>query len=343
VFKDDDGQVVHQLAGDLTGPQVTGRIDADRRRGHMQHHSAQHILSAAIYSLYRLNTLSAKISVDTPATIDIPDTNFNKTDLVRIERLANEIVFDNRLIKTYFITDDEVGGVPFRRPPKVSGNIRVVEVVGFDFSACGGTHCPAAGMIGTVKIVKTERQNQKLRIYFAAGLQALTYFQQYYAVAVEIANELSSGLEELPQLVRQQTKQLKQLQKELKQQQAALFSLEVEQLAARARRVGPITLVTTLYEGRPASELRELGKLLQQRSGYVALLAVVNQDKLALVVSCAGNTGLNARELLVRHLAMVEGRGGGDAKLAQGGGAITGEQATIIFEQTSQFITELLN
>ena len=104
VFKDDNDQVVHRVAGDLIGPQITGQIDAVRRRGHMQHHSAQHILSAAVFSMLRLNTMSAKISADTPSTIDVPDAGLSWNDLTRVERLANRVVFDNRPIKTYFIS-----------------------------------------------------------------------------------------------------------------------------------------------------------------------------------------------------------------------------------------------
>jgi alanyl-tRNA synthetase len=341
VFKDKAGHIVHRLRGDLHTTTVTGGINMARRQGHMQHHSAQHILSAAFFETVGLNTLSAKISADTPSTIDIPNTGLlSDNEIAQAEQLANSIIFEDRPIKTYFIKEADAQTIPFRRPPKVSGQIRVVEVSGLDYSACGGTHCPTAGMIGCIKVVKTERQNQKLRIYFVAGSQALGHFQRTHHTITQIGNILSAGPQELAVLVEQQAVTVKRLQKEIRSYRQMLLPLEAEQLLKQAVPAGSVHLITAMFHGRPAEEIRELGILLKKNLNTVAFLASnLNNTKLSLVVTCSDELPLNATHLLRQQLAVIDGRGGGDANIAQGGGPIVSKQAETFFNNTVHLVT----
>ncbi len=328
VFRAEDGRVVHRVAGDISGPVVMARIDGERRLGHMQHHSAQHIVSGGLEQLFGLETLSARISAASPSTVDVADVPLDGSQLAQVERLVNQLVFENRPIKTYFITADRWDAVPLRRPPKVSGQIRVVEVERFDYSACGGTHCLSTGMIGLIKIVKTERKNQKLRLHFVAGQQALTTFQHEHELIAALGQQLNTRPEEALRLVNRQAEQLAAAQQELKRLQANLLSFEAAQLSAQAEPVGPVRLATRLYPDRSLNDLRELARLLPGPDNLVALLAGHADQKLSLVISCAAGTGLNARELLGQALALIGGKGSGDARLAQGGGSATSEQVS---------------
>ena len=340
VFKDATGSVVHRVDRDITGSKVPAKIDYDRRLGNMQHHSAQHILSRSLEKLLELDTLSAKISADTPSTIDVQMTDVRQADLERVERFANGIIFENRPIKSYFITDDQIQTVPFRRPPKVKGKIRVVEVDSFDYSACGGTHCLYTGMVGLIKIVKTEHKNKKLRIYFVAGNQALRYFQNYYTIITEISRNLSTSPEEVTHIVNWQIEQLQLAQQEMKNLSVKMLSLEAQQLIIQAKKFDPYRLILATYIDRPLSELRELGKLLQKEADVIAVLAGYDGQKLSLVVSCTENVGVSARELLTQHLAQIDGKGGGDDKIAQGGGLAIEQQIETFFNNTQDYIVE---
>jgi alanyl-tRNA synthetase len=337
VFRAEDGTVVHRVVGDISGPLVTAQIDRDRRLGHMQHHSAQHIVSRALEHLLELETLSARISADSPSTVDVSDVELSSADLTQVERLANQLVFENRPIKTYFITEAQLETVPLRRPPKVSGQIRVVEVEAFDYSACGGTHCPYTGMIGLIKIVKTERKNKKLRLHFVAGQQALTYFRHYQEVVTHLCQQLNTRPEEVVSLVNRQVAQLAAAERELRSLRVELLPVEARQLNAQAASIGAVRLVTKLYPSRSMSELRELAKQLPTQDNLVAVLGGYEGQKLTLVVSCAAGTGISAHELLAHLLAQIHGQGSGDARLAQGGGNATPEQVEQLLAETTAF------
>jgi alanyl-tRNA synthetase len=338
VFKGEDGRVVHRLDRDIAETTAAATIDWERRLGHMQHHSAQHILSRTLEETLGLDTLSARISAETPSTVDVPAAELSVAEVERVERFTNRIVFECRPIKSYVINDDQIETVPFRRPPKVSGQIRVVEVEAFDYSACGGTHCPNTGMVGLIKILRLENRNQRLRIHFAAGERALDYFQQYQEVVTELGRHFSTRPEEIVALAQAQAEQLRAAQRELRGIKAEILTLEAQTLAAKAEPYGGYRLVLATFKDRPLDQLRELAKMLREQAGFIVMLAGYDGHKLSLLVGCADDVEVSARALLNEHLSPIGGGGGGDARLAQGGGKATEAQVEGLFDKTREII-----
>jgi alanyl-tRNA synthetase len=304
----------------------------------MQHHTAQHILSASFLEVADIDSLSANINGDNPSTIDLEVGEVSPDILRRAEAFANSVFFENRAVKTYNVTQEEIARLPVRKPPKVSGLIRVVEVDGFDYTPCGGTHCPNTGMVGLLKIVKSERVNQKLRVHFVAGYQALDYFNAYQDVAQRTAALLETGLDGIPTVLEHKLEQLKAAQSELETLHAGLLAAEADQLAASAQTVGSLRLVTALFRDRPAADLRSLGMKLRNVPALVVLLAAYNGGKLSMVAACAKDSGVDARDLLKGHLAPLNGRGGGDVSLAQGGGVAEESALAGLFKDTKSYL-----
>lgn len=337
VYKD-NGSIIHVTDKEIAPGEYLARIDRARRIRAMQHHTAQHILSASFLEVADIDSISANINGENPSTIDLDATDVPNETLRAAEEFANGIFFENRTVKTYNVTQDEIANLPVRKPPKVSGSIRVVEVDGFDYTPCGGTHCLTTGMVGLLKIVKTERVNKKLRIHFVAGYQALEYFQQIQSAAQGAALLLDSGLDGVVTAVERLQDQLKQAQNELDNLRGVVRGVEAEKLIANAEEVGDLRLVTALFENRPASELRSLADKLRRESGIVAVLATFDGAKLSMVVSCAEDNNVDARELLNNHLAPIGGHGGGSPSLAQGGGATNKSALEVLFKQTKNYL-----
>ncbi|MGA9389490.1 MAG: alanyl-tRNA editing protein, partial [Candidatus Sulfotelmatobacter sp.] len=179
----EDGKVVHYLEAPIKdiqpGMRIRGEIDAARRRDHMQQHSAQHVLSAAFVCLFKLPTVSFHMADDYCSidlqTIDLqkddlqsddlqtadlrtksqtanPDTPSLTTDHIEAaERLANEIVLENRPVDIRFVTRDEAANLGLRKlPPAERDQLRLIDIRDFDLSACGGTHVAYTGQIGAI-------------------------------------------------------------------------------------------------------------------------------------------------------------------------------------------------
>ncbi len=334
----DDGDILHIADRPLPPGDYPARIERERRQRAMQHHTAQHILSASFLEAAGIDSLSANINGYTPSTIDLEVGQASPETLRRAEALANRILFENRPVKTYHVTQDEIARLPVRKPPKVSGLIRVVEVEGFDYTPCGGTHCLNTGMVGILRIVKTERVNQKLRVHFVAGYQALDYFDLYRDAVQQAAALLETGWEDVPAALTRKLAQLKAAQADLETLRARLLAAEADQLAASAERLGPLRLVTASFRARPAAELRALSLALRNQPGLVGLLAGYEDGKLSLTVACAPDSGLDARDLLRRHLAPLGLRGGGDPSVAQGGGTVNEKAFDEIFSNTKDYL-----
>jgi alanyl-tRNA synthetase len=326
VYKDDQSRLVHIVEGELGSGPVKVRIDADRRLRHMQHHTAQHLLTQCLLRQTGYETVSANINGNSPSTLDIVASKLGKSDLEQAEITANRIIYEDRIVKTYFVTPNELQSIPLRRPPKVTENIRIVEIDGYDYSPCGGTHVLHTGSIGLVKVLKTERQNDKLRVYFIAGLQAFEVFSQMYDSFSSLSNQMSMNWQDIPAVMIKQTEQLSTLQKDLQAIKQASVKYEARDVVDRADRQSGFKLVRESYEGRPVSELRLLADELKLIPDLVSFLATYDGQKVSLIVTCGEAVGKDARQLLSRQLALIQGRGGGDARFAQGGGVANNEE-----------------
>jgi len=336
VFKDDENsRLVHVVEGEAHLGPVQARIDAERRLRHMQHHTAQHLLTQCILRQTGYETVSANINGYSPSTLDIVATQINTTDLEQAELQANQIIYEDKLVKTYIVSPDELQTIPLRRPPKVNENIRIVEIDAFDYSPCGGTHVTQTGSIGLLKVLKAERQNDKMRIYFIAGLQSLDVFRQMYDLLSGLANKMSISWQDIPVVVGKQAEQISTVQKELHTLRQAGVRYEARELVIQAEEHTGVRLVRASFEDRPVVELRLLAEELKILPDVVAYLTSYDGQKVSLIVTCGDATGLDARHLLSRQLSRVNGRGGGDAKLAQGGGSASVEEYHAFLQQVN--------
>ncbi len=292
----------------------------------MQHHTAQHLLTQCLLRQTGYETVSANINGYSPSTLDIMATQISMIDLDQAELHANRLIYEDKVVKTYFVSPEELQSIPLRRPPKVIENIRIVEIDGYDYSPCGGTHVYHTGSIGLLKVLRAERQNEKLRIYFIAGLQALDFFSQMYATFSSLANQMSISWQDIPGVVSKQAEQLSSLQKEFQDLKSASVKNEARELSEKAEDHAGIRLVRQCFEGRPLGELRLMAETLKLLPGLVSYLATYDGQKVSLIVTCGEATGKDARLLLTSQLASIQGRGGGDARLAQGGGVVSDVQ-----------------
>ena len=334
VLIDDEGTVVHVVDRDIVGTTVHAQIDGARRFAFMQHHSGQHLLSQSIVDALKLDTVSANINIDNLSTIDL-ETPVD-VDITPAENLANQIIYRDLAIKSYFVDEAQIHTVPLRRPPKVTGQIRIVEIDGVDYSACGGTHCTRTGMIGVIKVLRTERRAERLRIHFACGERALRYFQNYQNIVSAVARQFDTGIEGTVEAVEKQRETVALMQKELGELKEIALEFEARRLVSQAETLGAIKLITASFPSRSPQELRALAGKLQNEPGVVALLAAYDRGKASLVVSCAANTQIRANDLIRKQLAEIGGRGGGDAKLAQGGGLASEEQFAAMFAKVKE-------
>lgn len=139
--------VLHKLERLPNEESVTCQIDWNRRFDHMQQHSGQHLLSAVCLEKHNFMTLSFHLGEDY-CTIDIEVSELSSDQLYSIEREVNRQIYLNHNILSYFVTGEEAAQLKLVKQPKVTENIRIVEIKDVEYNACGGHMCPQQVKLG---------------------------------------------------------------------------------------------------------------------------------------------------------------------------------------------------
>lgn len=321
--RETDSAIMHILESPLPGDAVTGEIDWPRRFDHMQQHTGQHLLSAACEHLLDADTVSFHVGAEV-STIDLNVPRLARERLEEVEDLVNWIIWENRPVRAYFVAPEEVAALPLRRPPQVEGPIRLVEIAGreggrpFDLNPCGGTHVARTGEIGLLKVLRLDYRGQETRVEFVCGGRALRDYRRKNEVLMKLSAALTVGYGELPEVVGHLQEELKTARREARSLREHLVEAEAERLVGAAVPVGPLRLVRAVEENWAPTDLRALAQKMVAHPGMVALLASVGGERVHLCVACSEGVPADATALLRAIAEPLGGRGGGQARFAQG-------------------------
>ncbi|MGC8838126.1 MAG: alanyl-tRNA editing protein [Anaerolineae bacterium] len=318
VEEDLEGRVVHVLDRPLEAEEVRGQVDWARRFDHMQQHTGQHILSQACWQVLRAETVGFHLG-DEVSTIDLDVAGLDFGALEQAEALANEVVFQDRPVRAAFFPEAEAASLPLRKPPAVQGEVRVVQVEGFDYSACGGTHVRRTGEVGPITVVRVEHRGRESRVHFVCGHRATRDHRQRVRITSALLAALTVGLAELPDAVARLQEDLRTARKEARDLRERVLDAETEALLATAPQVGAWKVVRHLLPEGEAATLKWMAQRLTARPGVVALLAL-GGDRGQLAFACSEDVPLDMAALLREVARAVGGGGGGGPRLAQGGG-----------------------
>src|SRR5205807_5294647 len=126
---EEDGTILHFIAEPVEpGTQIRGLIDASRRRDHIQQHSGQHVLSAAFMRLFDAPTVSFHMGAES-CTIDLAVKSLAPKQIQEAEKLANEIITEDRPVMIRFVSLEQARQMDLRKlPPKQTGDLRLIDI-----------------------------------------------------------------------------------------------------------------------------------------------------------------------------------------------------------------------
>jgi alanyl-tRNA synthetase len=316
------GAVIHVVDRQIPAGAAHCVIDATRRRDHMQQHSGQHVLSQAFVELFNWPTLSFHMGA-VNCTIDLPAESISREQAEQAEDLANRIVRENRNVGVRYISHENIVEAGLRKPTDRSGEIRVIDINGYDRSACGGTHVRMTSEIGSILIIGFERAKKQTRVQFICGDRVLRYARAANRTLETISQTISAPPLESASGVRtlwdeQQTarKRIEELEDRLMDYEAAEFPVQNG-------------LATGWFKNRGIEKLKILASKICSRPGTVALLAD-EADQLRVVFARSADGKADMSVLLKKTLDRFGGRGGGRPNLAQGGGLTADSPSTIL-------------
>jgi len=323
VIEDDaSGTVLHVVQETVSGP-VHGIVDPERRRDHMQQHSGQHVLSQAFVELFNWPTVSFHLGTST-STIDLPVDAISRDQAAQAEDLANRIIRENRPVAVRYVTAENISEAGLRKPTERSGDIRVIDISGFDKSACGGTHVRMTGEIGSILVTRIERAKKQTRLEFLCGGRVLSYAREANRILESISQTISSAPMETAKAVKTVWDDLQSSRKRLEELETKLLEFEASEF--------PVSngLAVAAFKGRGIETIKLLAQKITVRPGIVALLAD-ESDQIRVVFARSADLTIDVASLLKRTLDRFGGRGGGRPHLAQGGG-LTASSAEEVLE-----------
>jgi misacylated tRNA(Ala) deacylase len=154
------------------GTEVVGTIDWDFRYQMMRTHTALHILCGIIWKEFGVQVTGGQMYPD-HARMDFSMENLNRERITSIEQMVNEAIEADYPIRVYTLPREKAFAIPDLvrtrinlLPPDIE-EVRIVEIVGLDLQADGGTHVNHTKEVGSIEIARTEnkgRINKRLHI-----------------------------------------------------------------------------------------------------------------------------------------------------------------------------------
>lgn len=328
-----DGEIRHTVAESLNvGTEVAGIIDWERRFDHMQQHAGQHILSAAFVELFEFATVSFHLGKEI-VSIDLDCEEVSPEQLKAVERLANDIILENRPIETKWVTEEELDQYSLRKQLAVTDEIRLVIIPNFDDNGCGGTHPGSTGQVSALKILSTEKQKRKVRVYFVCGERVLQQLHQKNHELAESSKLLSAPETGIAEAVQKLLTTNHLLEKSLEEAQEALLSFEAKKLLATQQQ----GIVKAVFTGRTVQQLQKLARLLVAEADEVVVLLVANnEERLQFVAARGASVDTSMKQVSAATLPLINGKGGGNDAFVQGGGEckLTAEELLHAMEES---------
>ncbi|GIO67164.1 alanyl-tRNA editing protein [Paenibacillus cookii] len=327
----EEGEILHKVERFPEKEAVNCRLDWDRRFDHMQHHSGQHLLSAMCLEVCQAETLSFHLGQDY-ATIDVARADLPQHELMMLELEVNDQIYLNRKVTSYFVSRERAAELPLVKQPKVTEDIRIVEIEGIEYNACGGTHVSATGEIGMIKLLRAEKQKGHTRLYFKCGYRALREFNAGMDILGSLSARFNTGKEEILDRIAKWDQEQKQLQAELNAVKAENDAYLAEKL--QANRQG--SLIQHVFADKPLKDMQNLAAKLAEQADVILLFASKSEHKVLLARGVGD--GLACGAFFKQYLADYRGKGGGSDKMAQAGFA-NAEDAMAFYRFAAQSLS----
>ena len=299
---------------------VKCEIDWDRREYGMQHHFGQHIISACFNNEYKAKTVGFHLGKDF-STVDI-EGFFKEEDILKIEKMCNEIIRENITVEFLNITKKEAKKLKIKEDlSKLGDNIRVVKIDDIDMNLCCGVHMKNTLDLRVIKIKKFEKYKKATRIEFLCGTKAIEEMLKRENYLNKICKLLSSNEEDAYKSIERLNNKLNEVNKENRRLEEIISNYEVKEMIESAEKINNMNVIVKVYENKTMNYMNKIANKIIEKENNIGLFALKNDDKLNLLFACSKNLEkMDMNILLKDSIKLIDGKGGGSKVLAQGGG-----------------------
>ncbi|WP_202410054.1 alanyl-tRNA editing protein [Halobacillus litoralis] len=314
-----EGEVRHYIEGHLPEDtkEVHGSVNPVRRMDHMQQHCGQHIISAVFDDQFDIPTTSFHLGKDT-VTIDLDTEQLSEDLLAKVEERVNRIIRANSPVETKWMSVQEAGNYPLRKPLAVLGDVRLVVIPEVDYNGCGGTHPRSTGEVMAAKFLGWTKNKKQVRLEFVCGHRVLKKLGQKHQVLTEMKRIVPKPEQQLVEEVGELIKASKEKDKKIAELEEQLLHYEAQEILSLSKEQAVIQRV---FKNRPIKALQSLGKAITEEApeAYVILISE-QEEQLQFVLARGADIDRNMNDIAKQAMPLIEGKGGGKPNFVQGGG-----------------------
>ena len=310
------------------GDTVTAQVEPEARQATQNHHTATHLLQAALQDILGDHVHQAG-SLVAPDRLRFDFTHFEAIDADRlqdIERKVNQFIRTDSpvTIEQMPLEKARAAGAMALFGEKYEDVVRTVKVGDISMELCGGTHVQRTGVIGYFTIVGESSISAGVRrIEAMCGEAAIQMAQTREQQLVGVARLLNTGSDEVEARVQALLEENRRQAREVdKWKQAAATGGSVDYMQ-QVVEVDGIKLLAAEIEGQDAAGLRMVMDSLRDKLGSgVLVLGSVFEDKVALCAAVSKDLTdrVKAGDIVKQLAPIVGGGGGGRPDMAQAGG-----------------------
>ncbi|HUW97235.1 MAG TPA: alanine--tRNA ligase [Acidiferrobacter sp.] len=313
------------------GDRMTAVVNAPRRLATAAHHSATHLLHAALRRILGTH-VAQRGSLVGPDRLRFDFSHpqpVTPAELVALEQSVNEAIWANAevTIRQMALADAVDIGAMALFGEKYGDRVRVIAMGDHSTELCGGTHVNRTGDIGLFKILaETAVGSGVRRIEAVTGAAALDYVRTIEKRLTDAAQVIGGAREELVDKVLRLKTRADTLETELAQVRAKSGAAASQNLAAQAMDIGGAKVLISRFEGDVKGLREAIDRLKSQLRSAAIVLAAVAEGRVTLIAGVTPDlvSKVSAVELVNEAARVMGGKGGGRPDLAQAGGADNG-------------------
>ena len=318
-----NGRIFHITDGFIEAKTaVKGSIDWEERFMKMQQHTGEHIVSGLIHAAYGYNNVGFHLGSE-DCTMDF-DGEITEEELRRIEAEANKAVWKNLKVFTHYPKKEELSQIEYRSKIEIEGQVRIIEIPGYDCCACCAPHVTYTGEIGLIKLVQAQRYKGGVRITMLCGRRALKDYQQKEESVKAIMGSLSAKEELIAEAVERVKEECTQLKSELAETRYQILEAQAEKIPEGQKKV-------CIFDSKlSGNEPRELMNLVLKKGTEVCAVFAGNEERGYRYVIGSETEDVRPYSKILKE--QFDGRGGGKPVMVQG--SVNGSEEAIrkVFE-----------
>ena len=310
-------------------------LDWEQRFSRMQQHTGEHILTGRIHAKYGYKNVGFHLSDDAPVTLDL-DGPLTWEQAMEMETAANEVVWADLPVQALYPSREELAGFHYRSKIEIDGQVRLIAIgdpgAPVDLCACCAPHVPRTGKVGIIKIVSLQNYKGGVRLGILCGKRALLHYREEWKRLTDLAKDLSTGTDQVPESVAGLREELYETRRKLAEKTEEAVLRELQELPA-----GDHTVYFAREELPAAAVKKAFNTLTERFPGYVGVF--LGSDEAGYRYS-AGSRSLDARELAAAMKEKLGAKGGGSREMVQGKTTASAEQIARFWETIGEQNTE---